>query len=116
MALVYSDLKEFYLDLKAIDAHLESAAFSILNGCEELLEEEIPPGAQNIVNSILESCNFHDINSQRIRRMLKKFESLANEAAPDKVKVAPAPKDTIMSGPQRPGKALTQREIEDLLK
>ncbi len=110
MTLQNVDIKEWYLEINTIDKHLEQSASNILGNCEKLSSILPPtPQAQAIIASISESCNFHDINSQRLRKILKAMQQIMQGKHADV-------NNGVASGPQRPGEALTQSDVEDILR
>ncbi len=109
----HSTLKEWTLELKTIDSALETAANRILENCELLVEKAgASSEVQEIVSAIMENCSFHDLNSQRLRKIIKELGLLMNEEGEGLTESEPA----LASGPQRPGVALTQKDVETLLK
>ena len=110
MPLQNGNLKEWYLELNTIDKHLEQAAAKILDNCEKLTHT-VPPSPQ--VNAILanisENCSFHDINSQRLRKILKVIQLIMQGKDPEE-------QNGLLTGPQRPDEALSQSDIEEILR
>ncbi len=129
------DLKRHHIraandELDAVVQHLESATHDILNACEGLEEiaADLPPEKQedfqNLLARIYESCSFHDISGQRIRKVvdtLKEIERrlglLLRTYGADLVEPEdkPAKRDPLMQGPALPHEAPSQEEIDALL-
>ena len=110
MTLQNADVKEWYLELSTIDKHLEQSANKILENCERL-SSVIPssPQSDRIVASIIEQCTFHDVNSQRLRKIIKSLQLIMQGKFPE---IAGG----IATGPQRPGEALSQEDVENILR
>jgi chemotaxis protein CheZ len=121
-------------ELDAIVGHTAQATNEILDCCEllERLQQEVPAPAatalQGAVTRIYEACSFQDITGQRIGKVvaaLKAIEArveaaVANAsgrpAAPPPAPVAPRTEgEALANGPQLPGGASSQAEIDRLL-
>lgn len=124
-------------ELDAIVEHTAQATNEILDCCETLerLQAEVPAEAaaalQGAVTRIYEACSFQDITGQRISKIvaaLKAIESRVESAvahvagrAPPAPVVAPAVAvartegQELANGPQLPGGATSQEEIDRLL-
>jgi chemotaxis protein CheZ len=121
-------------ELDAIVGHTAQATNEILDCCEALekLQAEVPEAAaatlQDAVTRIYEACSFQDITGQRIGKVvsaLKAIESRVEAAVanasgrPAPVAAAPAEPVTegraLANGPQLPGGATSQAEIDRLL-
>lgn len=111
-------LNEWVLELSAVDVELERSANRILENCETLVSMAgTSPHVQNIAMAIMEHCSFHDLNSQRLRKIIKGIGQLMESHGIETLdfqgnNIAPG----IASGPQREGVALTQSDIETLMK
>ncbi|MBX9977342.1 MAG: hypothetical protein K2X98_03745 [Alphaproteobacteria bacterium] len=111
-------LNEWVLELSAVDAELEQSANRILENCETLVTmADTSSDVQNIAMAIMENCSFHDLNSQRLRKIIKGVGQLMQSQGIETLQfqgsdIAPG----IASGPQREGIALTQSDIENLMK
>jgi hypothetical protein len=119
MLLNGKDVQEWYLELQAIDQHLKDSAEAILTSCEDLmLLQGDSETIKEIVNSIVENCNFHDLNSQRLRKIIHKLEG----SPPHDFDVTNVPKSAkkkshiLENGPQRLGNGLSQSDVEHILK
>ncbi len=117
-------------ELNAIVAHTASATDTILDSCEmvdgvaERLDSDEGRQLQNATTRIYEACSFQDITGQRIVKVMAALKAidagltsigvgLAGVAAP-----RPAALDSdghLTSGPQLPGLATDQDEIDRLL-
>jgi len=117
-------------ELDAVVQHLETATHDILNACEGLeeLETHLPDGEkenfQNLLARIYESCSFHDLSGQRIRKVvgtLKEIEQRLGAllktygADVEPVDGPPRQEDPLMQGPALPHEAPSQEEIDALL-
>lgn len=123
-------------ELDAIVDHTAQATNEILDCCEvlERLQGEVPEAAaatlQGAVTRIYEACSFQDITGQRISKVvaaLKAIEARVEAAvanasgrvAPAPLAAQPAPARTegeeLANGPQLPGGATSQAEIDRLL-
>jgi chemotaxis protein CheZ len=120
-------------ELDAIVEHTAQATNEILDCCEvlEKLQAEVPAPAaevlQGAVTRIYEACSFQDITGQRISKVvaaLKAIEArieaaVANatgRAAPPPEAAAPRTEgQALAQGPQLPGNATSQAEIDRLL-
>lgn len=122
-------------ELDAIVGHTAQATNEILDCCETLekLEAEVPPAAavalQGAVTRIYEACSFQDITGQRISKVvaaLKAIESRVETAVANAsgrvAAMAPEPPaaprtegQDLAHGPQLPGGATSQAEIDRLL-
>lgn len=122
-------------ELDAIVGHTAQATNEILDCCEvlEKLESEVPPAAaaalQGAVTRIYEACSFQDITGQRIGKVvsaLKAIESrvetaVANASGRTAAKAPEPPAaprtegQALANGPQLPGGASSQAEIDRLL-
>lgn len=120
MTFEKESMKEWYLELNTIDQHLEVSANNILASCERLsgLSQNMPE-IQEAVGNILENCNFHDLNSQRLRKIIDGLrETLQSQFHVSEVtesSLEPRLED-LQSGPQRAGRGLSQEDVERLLK
>ena len=122
MSFSKEHLKEWYLELNTIDQHLEASATDILESCEQLsnLVKDIPE-TDAVIANIFSNCNFHDLNSQRLRKILKALSEEIHGSFGTREEITETPLDMhaslpLQNGPQRPGKALSQDDIENLLK
>ncbi|WP_353189072.1 hypothetical protein [Pseudomonas sp.] len=61
---------------------------------------------------MLEACNVHDITTQRL---MKVRGMLGDKSVPPNYRPQPAGAQRLESGPQMPGQAITQAEIDRLL-
>jgi chemotaxis protein CheZ len=127
-------IREATDELDAIVAHTEEATGAILDSAEKIEaiagKLEVEPGMQiaDAVTRIYEACNFQDITGQRIGKIVTalktietKIESLVNAFGAGQPGAAVAPRRPasdadLLRGPQLPGNAKTQDEIDALLK
>ena len=115
-------------ELDAVVAHTASATDVILEACEMLENacaagEPVDPGLlQRATTSIYEACSFQDITGQRISKVvgtLKAIELKVGEIlqvfGQGPVVESPAAAPTLTNGPQLPGLAMDQADIDKLL-
>lgn len=123
-------------ELDAIVGHTAQATNEILDCCEvlERLQGEVPEAAaatlQGAVTRIYEACSFQDITGQRISKVVAALKAIearveaavanaSGRAAPAPLAAEPAPARTegeeLANGPQLPGGATSQAEIDRLL-
>ena len=116
-------------ELDAVVAHTASATDAILETCEQL--EDAASDGQPIdaelvsraTTSIYEACSFQDITGQRIKKVvtaLKAIEQKVGEILTlfgqgNEIELQPDPVITLTNGPQLPGKAMAQADIDALL-
>lgn len=120
-------------ELDAIVGHTAQATNEILDCCEmlEALQAAVPEAAaaalQGAVTRIYEACSFQDITGQRIGKVvaaLKAIEARVEAAvanasgrgAPSEAQDSPRTEgEALANGPQLPGGATSQAEIDRLL-
>lgn len=123
-------------ELDAIVEATETATNSILDAAEKIegLLPAVPPGIADqlsvVTTQIYESCNFQDITGQRITKVVKTLkhieetiEALVAAFGPGVARAeeqntatqAPPCDEDLLNGPQLPGKASRQDEIDALL-
>ena len=121
-------------ELDAIAAHLEEATDTILDACDEVgsVGAEVDPAIAARLNQattrILEACSFQDITGQRIAKIIGTLQTIetrihglvnafgppASAAEPEPPKAPPSDAD-LLNGPQVPGVANSQADIDALL-
>lgn len=115
-------------ELDAVVAHTASATDVILEACEQLetasaAGEVIDPAlVGRATTSIYEACSFQDITGQRISKVvatLKAIEQKVGEilqvfGQAEEVEPEPPPL-SLTNGPQLPGQAMAQSDIDALL-
>lgn len=123
-------------ELDAIVQHTAAATNSILEVCETLdalgpqLQGDGSRTLQEATTRIYEACSFQDITGQRITKIvvtLKAIESKignilttfgerrAEAAAVPTAPAAPGDESALLNGPQLPGAAMDQTDIDRLL-
>jgi len=127
-------------ELDAIVAHTAAATNSILEVCETLdgvagkLDEAGSAVLQDATTRIYEACSFQDITGQRITKVVATLKAIDHKvaqilttfsetyregplSAPGHVAVGPVPSngDPPPLGPQLPGNAMDQTDIDKLL-
>jgi chemotaxis protein CheZ len=120
-------------ELDAIVEHTAQATNEILDCCETLerLEAEVPAAAaavlQGAVTRIYEACSFQDITGQRIGKVVAALKAIeqrveaavanaSGRGAPPPPPAAPRTEgEALANGPQLPGGATSQEEIDRLL-
>jgi chemotaxis protein CheZ len=122
--------------LDAITDSIGKATAGIMDDCEgisqiaETLDESSKSQLLQRITSIYEHCTFHDLTTQRINKIVgtlktieDKVQSLTSITGTDyqtnntlQVSTEPDPhKDPLLNGPQLPGEAMSQDEIDKLL-
>lgn len=115
-------------ELDAVVAHTASATDVILEACE-MLENACAAGqavdaalVQRVTTSIYEACSFQDITGQRISKVvgtLKAIELKVGEIlqvfGQGPAVESPPETSTLTNGPQLPGLAMDQADIDALL-
>lgn len=126
-------------ELDAVVGATETATFAIFDACDAIggiaaqLEGENAAKLNDAVTRIFEACNFQDITGQRITKVVKALKHIEEkvdqmvaafgenimvgaDAPPADGGDAPADPDTsLLHGPQLPGNAIDQDEIDRLL-
>lgn len=124
-------------ELDAVVGATEKATFEIFDACDAIgavagsLPAESAAKLNDAVTRIFEACNFQDITGQRIAKVVKALKSIeaqvdalvtafgdeVRNAAPKPPPSPPAadPDSTLLHGPQLPGAAIDQDEIDRLL-
>ncbi|WP_207456810.1 protein phosphatase CheZ [Azospirillum sp. SYSU D00513] len=130
-------------ELDAVVGATEKATFAIFDACDAIgavsatLDPEAAGKLNDQVTKIYEACNFQDVTGQRISKVVRTLKHIeakvdmvvaafGNEVrqnhmrhAPAPVSVAPATADeeekSLLNGPQMPGNAMDQDEIDRLL-
>lgn len=116
-------------ELDAVVAHTASATDVILESCEGLemaASKGIPIDAELLgraTTSIYEACSFQDITGQRIKKVvgtLKAIEQKVGEILKvfgqgQEIAETEAGGESLTNGPQLPGKAMEQSDIDKLL-
>jgi len=127
-------------ELDAIVAHTAGATNSILEVCETLdsvagkLDGEAAAALQDATTRIYEACSFQDITGQRITKVVATLKAIDSKVAQilntfseahgdsfraptPAVVVSPVPAngDPAAVGPQLPGNAMDQTDIDKLL-
>ncbi len=116
-------------ELDAVVAHTASATDVILGACEQL--ETAAASGQPIdaelvgraTTSIYEACSFQDITGQRIKKVvgtLKAIEQKVGEILKvfgqgHEIIETTVPVESLTNGPQLPGRAMDQSDIDKLL-
>ena len=112
-------LQEWLIDLQTIDKELEASAQKILEYCDNLALQSTPNAPlQENLNGIVENCSFHDLNSQRLRKIVFEMQNAITTLQNSDAKydeVFTARSQTEMSGPQPFDKALSQVDVESIL-
>jgi len=116
-------------ELDAVVAHTASATDVILESCERLemaASTGTPIDAEMLgraTTSIYEACSFQDITGQRIKKVVGTLKAIEQKVG-DILKVfgqgqeiteSDAAGESLTNGPQLPGKAMEQSDIDKLL-
>jgi chemotaxis protein CheZ len=119
-------------ELDAIVAHTASATDQILETCETLdqvasvLEGEPAAQLQDATTRIYEACSFQDITGQRITKVVATLKTIDAKVAqmlstfsPQRPRpefgAVPPDEAMLLNGPQLPGNAMDQSDIDKLL-
>jgi chemotaxis protein CheZ len=128
-------------ELDAIGSHLEEATGTILDACEGLEAAARRAGGEteaaicDIVTRVYEACSFQDITGQRITKIVKALQTIEERvgrlvavlgrelgggaghagAAGDDDAAASDRDARLLNGPQAPGAANSQADIDALL-
>ena len=124
-------------ELDAVVEHTANATNEILDVCEgqEAMQTRLPTTESNklaaAVTRIYEACSFQDITGQRISKMMSALKAIESRVAavtarfahhaesPPPIEAVPATPVTegraLANGPQMPGAASSQAEIDKLL-
>ena len=116
-------------ELDAVVAHTASATNVILESCEqlEMAAANGEPITMEILSrattSIFEACSFQDITGQRIKKVVGTLQAIERKVGEilrvfgqgDQAAGATAPEACLTNGPQLPGQAMGQSDIDKLL-
>jgi chemotaxis protein CheZ len=126
-------------ELDAVVGATEDATNRIMDVCDEIgaiaarVDQENGAALNAAVTSIFEACNFQDITGQRITKVVRtlkhienKIEALVQVMGEEVQKTRqgdpsaqaeadPNDESTLLNGPQLPGAAIDQNEIDRLL-
>ena len=116
-------------ELDAVVAHTASATNAILEACEQLEGAAAKGGAidpdlvSRATTSIYEACSFQDITGQRISKVVATLKAIEHKVGDilrvfgqaDAAAVAEAEPASLTNGPQLPGRAMAQSDIDALL-
>ena len=124
-------------ELDAIVGATEQATNGILEAVETIegltqdMSPEIAEKVTDAVTRVYESCNFQDITGQRVTKVVKALQHIeasvvslvaafGDHSPPAGKPAAPAPGEApvdqeLLNGPQLPGEAATQAELDALL-
>jgi chemotaxis protein CheZ len=107
-------------ELDAIVAHTAEATHTILDACERI--EALQPALEAEVTRIYEACSFQDITGQRIAKVVSALKAIeariaaATGAGAEVVEPQPETEgQRLADGPQLPGAAVSQADIDRLL-
>lgn len=116
-------------ELDAVVAHTASATEVILGVCEQL-ETAFESGQvvdaeflQRATTQIYEACGFQDITGQRISKVVTTLKAIERKVGDilkifgtiQKIDVEPVETASLTNGPQLPGKAMAQADIDALM-
>ncbi|MGE3769717.1 MAG: protein phosphatase CheZ [Bdellovibrionales bacterium] len=123
-------------ELDAVITDTEDATNKIMNACDKISEicQTLSPETKGqllaAVTSIYEACNFQDITGQRITKVVRALRHIeewvqrlvaavgGNSGVSEKAPQSGKPSDAeqgLLNGPQLPGKAIGQDEIDKLM-
>jgi chemotaxis protein CheZ len=108
----------------------EQATTGIMDGADKIRAAAAGIGGEkekilnDVVNAIYDACNFQDITGQRITKVIKLLESIETRIGklnelfgteePAETAAGPISDKDLLNGPQLPGKAASQAEIDAL--
>ncbi|HYE01432.1 MAG TPA: protein phosphatase CheZ [Alphaproteobacteria bacterium] len=124
-------------ELDAVVGHTEEATNRIMDACDQLMamSGDMPPEVaqklMDITTGVYEACNFQDITGQRITKVVRALKHIEHKveallvAFGEEVQrrhAGPPPADTpapttdeqLLHGPQLPGAAISQADIDAL--
>lgn len=105
-------------ELREVSRHIEQAVNDIIARAQKMdrmLATYLFPEKQKLIDELmhmLEACNVHDITTQRL---MKVRGLLGDKSVPPNYRPQPGGTQRLESGPQMPGQAITQAEIDRLL-
>lgn len=116
-------------ELDAVVAHTASATDVILEVCEQLetaVANGFPVDASMLsqaTTSIYEACSFQDITGQRIKKVVGTLKAIEQKVGAilqvfgqgQEIEPTPAVVESLTNGPQLPGRAMGQSDIDALL-
>ncbi|MEX0697167.1 MAG: protein phosphatase CheZ [Dongiaceae bacterium] len=124
-------------ELDAIVGATEQATNGILEAVETIegltqdMSPEVAEKVTEAVTRVYESCNFQDITGQRVTKVVKALKQIeasvigllaafGDDSSPAARPAAPSPDEApvdheLLNGPQLPGEATTQADIDALL-
>lgn len=118
-------------ELDAIVVATAEATGTIMDSCEmiqksfEKMDPVLASGLENEVTKIFEACSFQDITGQRITKVVKTLKKIDEKItallgvlgskAPGYEEVSEEEENSLLSGPQLPGKGVSQDDIDKLL-
>jgi chemotaxis protein CheZ len=143
-ALQPADIRDEHIpnatdELDAVVGATERATFAIFDACDAIgavaatSDAETAGKLNDQVTKIYEACNFQDITGQRISKVVRTLKHIeakvdmvvaafGNEVRQNHIRhIPPAPATTedadkaLLNGPQMPGNAMDQDEIDRLL-
>jgi chemotaxis protein CheZ len=136
-----SNFKNMSDHLDAIIKHTDSATHAILQNLEEIsdlvgkIQDKVSDAETNALcdeamektTNAMESCTFQDITGQRVTKIIRSMqfveervgamvELMGRDAVEKKVSELPPEeeKDPLLNGPQLPGNAISQDDIDKL--
>ncbi|HYC02410.1 MAG TPA: protein phosphatase CheZ [Azospirillaceae bacterium] len=126
-------------ELDAVVGHTEDATNRIMDACDQLmamagdLPQDVSAKMMDITTGVYEACNFQDITGQRITKVVKALKHIEHKIEallvafgeevdrrhhgplPDEpAAAAPVSDEQLLHGPQLPGKAISQADIDAL--
>ena len=111
-------------ELDAVVGATADATMTIMNACENIEKITSDEKVQAEIIRIYEACSFQDITGQRIKKVVNSLKQIDQKVA-SLLKVVgekipgmerPEPKAaTLLNGPQLPGSAISQDDIDKLL-
>lgn len=112
------DQKAALDELREVSRHMEHAINDIIMRAQKMdrmLAAYLFPEKQKLLDELthmLEACNVHDVTNQRL---LKVRGLLGDKTVPPNYRPQTGGDQRLEAGPQLPGQAITQAEIDRLL-
>lgn len=112
-------LQDVFDELDTIEKDLHAAALTILEHMDHVshMTQSKDHMLQEHLAGITQSCAFHDLNGQRVRKIQEGLRDFVQYLLAHGVEVPSRilPEDRLVSGPSRHKDALTQEDVEALL-
>lgn len=115
-------LSDVFEELSTIEHTLHTAAVAILEQCDQLTyliqsQNFDKEALNNAIAIITQNCAFHDVNSQRLRKLDEGLHDFIHTLKAQHIELPTSilPEYRLASGPSRAKDALSQDDVEALL-